>query len=117
MKYDAKTIEEINENETNEVIDLIAVVTFVEEVNEFTAKSTGRHLKKRELTLQDRTGSIQLVLWNEMTETEYEKGMVLLILNGKINEFQNRKNVTVTPVTRIQINPNIENSKISKLLK
>lgn len=91
IKFDVKTIVEIYKTATNEVIDLIAIVTFVEDVNKFTAKSMGRHLKKREITLQDQTGSIKLVLWNEMTEIEYEKGTVLLILNGKINKFQNRK--------------------------
>lgn len=114
IDYDLKTIEQIYNCEKNEIINLIAMCTFVEDLNEFTAKSTGRHLKKRELTLQDETGSLQLTLWNEMAEKEYEINTIFMISNGKINEFQNKKNVTTTGNTIIRKNPNTAESIMLK---
>ena len=114
MKYDLKKIKEVKNCEENSIIDTIAMCTFVENLEEFTAKSTGRHLKKKEITLQDETGSIKFTVWNERAEEEFEKGTILLITNAKISEFMKEKNLTTTANTNIKRNPKVNESKLLK---
>ena len=51
------------------MVDVIAVVKEVGEVSEITTKATGKQLKKRELTLVDRSEyTVRMTLWGNQAE-------------------------------------------------
>lgn len=117
IQYNLKTVTEIKELENNIITDIVAICSFVSELEEFDAVSTGRHLKKRDITLADQTGEIKLTLWNEMAEIQYKKKEILIINDLIVNEFRNEKNLTTTLKTNIRKNTKLEQAKLLKKMK
>lgn len=114
IKMKLKTIEQIYESENNTTIDVIGICSEITDIEEFTAKTTGRHLKKKEITLKDQTGRIQLILWNEFAEDDFEEQTILLVTKAKLNEFRSVKNISSTMNTIIKKNPEIKQTHLLK---
>lgn len=113
-----KKIDEIKKSRVNINIDTIGICASFKSTEEFTAKSTGMHIIKRDIILQDETGFITLTLWNEMANMTFDEKSILLINDAKITEFQNQKNLSATSNTFIRKNPNLKEQKIlQNLLK
>lgn len=61
------------------------------DIENFTAKSTGRELKKRDIQLRDETHTMILTIWNEKAEEAYDDSdSILLIKNAKTGDFNGK---------------------------
>lgn len=64
VTYNFVQISQISALEPNSVVDVIGVCKDATDIQQFTAKSTGRELKKREVNLVDPSGSsVSFVVW------------------------------------------------------
>ena len=69
-------------------LDVIGIVKEVSDVQELISKA-GRQLKKRELTLVDRSGySVRMTLWGKQAEDYHEdEHAVLAFKTAKVGDF------------------------------
>lgn len=109
-------------------IDVAGVCRDVGDVFQFTAKASGRELKKRDVTLVDRSSAsvcsptlsiewtknyaissqVSLTLWGQ--DAEHFDGAahpIIFIKGGKINEFGGGKSISLTSGSAMKINPDI----------
>ncbi|KAF2878996.1 hypothetical protein ILUMI_27178 [Ignelater luminosus] len=111
-KYDFISIDKIVNIETGTIVDVIGICKSVSEIFTFTARATGRELKKRELTLVDQSNSgISATLWG--TDAEKFEGSsqpVIAIKGAKIGEFGGGKNLSILGSSIFKINPDIPES-------
>lgn len=88
---------------------MIGVCRDVGELNQFTAKSSGRELKKRDITLVDNSNAaVNVTLWGKDAEDFNDYGQpVLLIKGGKINEFNGGKSISLLGNSVLKRNPDM----------
>lgn len=110
VQYDFVPVKNIQELENNTLIDVIGVCKEAGDVQTFTARATGRELKKRELTLVDKSdASVTLTLWGldaENFNAAYQQPVVL-IKSARVSEFNGGKTITVGNGSTFKINPDI----------
>ncbi|KAF2901892.1 hypothetical protein ILUMI_04293 [Ignelater luminosus] len=111
-KYDFINIDKIANIETGTIVDVIGICKSVSEVLTFTARSSGRELKKRELILVDQSNSgISATLWgNDAEKFEGSSQPVVAIKGAKIGEFGGGKNLNILGSSILKINPDIPES-------
>lgn len=87
--------------------DVIGVCKDVGELQQFTAKASGRELKKRDVTLVDNSNAaVNVTLWGNDAEAFNDFGQpVLLIKSGKINEFNGGKSISLLGNSVLKRNP------------
>lgn len=109
IKYDFKTIDQIQTIPKDSIVDFLGVCREVGEVIEITAKSTGNQMKKREIKLVDMTKlEVNCTMWGKEAEDFIcVQNSILLIKNAKISEF-NGRSLNASNITGIIINPNIK---------
>lgn len=110
-----KTIELVRIIEISKVplttsISVAAIIYNVDDIKSYIKRSTGKEIKRREITLVDTSEeAIILTLWNNDAENfNSVKGDVLLITNAAINEYQSRKSISKLRETTILSNPEIQ---------
>lgn len=89
--------------------DIIGVCKEVGDLNTFTARTTGRELKKRDITLVDQSNAaVTVTLWGDSAEKfdDYSQP-VLLIKGGSINEFNGGKSVSLLGSSVLKKNPDL----------
>lgn len=86
---------------------MIGVCQEIGDIRSFTAKSTGRELKKRDITLVDNSNaSVSVTLWGqEADEFNHFDNPVILISAGRINEFNGGKSISVGNGSVVKTNP------------
>ncbi|XP_031632411.1 replication protein A 70 kDa DNA-binding subunit, partial [Contarinia nasturtii] len=109
VKYDFISIDKISDKQPNTIVDVIGVCRDVGELQAFTAKSTGKELKKRDITLVDNTdASVNLTLWNVDAENFNDYGQpVLLVKGGRVSEFGGGKSISMVGSTVLKKNPDL----------
>lgn len=110
VQYEFVPIKNIQELESNVLIDVIGVCKESGDIQTFNARTTGRELKKRELTVVDQTNaSVTLTLWGvdaENFNATYQQPVVLL-KNARVSEFNGGKTITMGNGSTFKINPDI----------
>lgn len=78
-------------------------------MNTFTAKSSGRELKKRDIVLVDQSNvSVNLTLWgNDAERFDDYSQPVILIKGASINEFNGGKSIAMVNSSVLKKNPDI----------
>ncbi|KAJ1528713.1 hypothetical protein ONE63_007106 [Megalurothrips usitatus] len=112
IKFNFSSLNDIENMEPNASVDVIGVVKSVGEVVTFVAKTSNRELKKRDVTIVDRTNTaVNLTLWGQDAE-EFDGSCqpVVAVKGGKVNEFQGSKTVSLPGNATFQINPDIPES-------
>jgi len=103
------SIEDIQECSKDDVIDVIGIVTEMENVETITTKAS-KQIMKRNITIVDTSSrSIELTFWNTLAENPgfiASDHPVLAIKGAKVSDFKNRSLGTVTS-TQIEINPDV----------
>lgn len=89
--------------------DIIGICDQVGDIQTFTARTTNRELKKRELIMVDSSNaSITVVLWGQDAEKFQDFGQpVLLVKGGRINEFNGGKTVSMVSSSVLKRNPDV----------
>lgn len=109
VKYDFVPIADLAALEANRTADVVAVCRDVGDVFRFTAKTSGKEMVKREITLVDSSNAaIGLTLWGAEAETFDGCGQpIILVKNGRINEFQGGKTLSLSGGSVMKVNPDI----------
>ncbi|GJQ76792.1 hypothetical protein Trydic_g15003 [Trypoxylus dichotomus] len=108
-QYNFTTVDKIGNMEIGTLLDVIGVCKTVSELQTFQARSTGRELKKKEVTLVDQTdNAISLTLWGTDAENfDGSSNPVVAIKGAKLGEFGGGKNLGTTMSSVMKINPDI----------
>ncbi|XP_066251958.1 replication protein A 70 kDa DNA-binding subunit [Euwallacea similis] len=109
-KYEFVPIVKLGDLETGKLVDVLGIVSSVGELLEFSAKSTGRALKKRDIQLLDEsTSTINLTLWGSQAENFVATDHPVIALKGaKINEFGGGKSLGTGLGTIMKVNPDLK---------
>uniref|UniRef100_A0A336LJ18 Replication protein A subunit n=1 Tax=Culicoides sonorensis TaxID=179676 RepID=A0A336LJ18_CULSO len=109
VEYNFVPIKSIADMQSNSNIDVIAVVKTASDLQRFTAKSTGKELQKRELTLVDMSNSsVQLVLWGEQAENfDAHSHPVILLKSARVAEFGGGKTIGLSANGLMKLNPDM----------
>nr|CAD7429216.1 unnamed protein product [Timema monikensis] len=102
-------INKIAENDPMSFVDVIGVCKNVGDVVTFTARTTNKELKKRDITLVDQSNtSVSLTLWGSQAEEFDETNQpVIAVKAGRINEFGGGRSVSMTQASIMLVNPDI----------
>lgn len=89
--YSFVPLDAISELEANSTVDVLGVLTDVQEVTSITTKK-GTPFEKRDISLVDDTGySIRATLWGDKaTQFDTNPGTVIAIKGAKVNDFNGR---------------------------
>ncbi|XP_043470940.1 replication protein A 70 kDa DNA-binding subunit-like [Leptopilina heterotoma] len=103
-------ISSIEQRNKDEIIDILGIVKMSGELQELTARQTGRQLKKRDLTVVDESNAaISLTLWGTQAEQfDSSNAPTIAIKGARIGEFNGAKNISTLSSTVLQIDPDIE---------
>ncbi|KAE8751185.1 hypothetical protein FOCC_FOCC002013 [Frankliniella occidentalis] len=109
IKFNFSPLSEIETMEANLPVDVIGVVKSVGDLITFVAKQSNREMKKRDVTLVDKSNTaVNLTLWGEQAENfDGMNQPVIAVKGGKVNEFGGAKTVSVPGSALFQINPDM----------
>ncbi|XP_058813344.1 replication protein A 70 kDa DNA-binding subunit [Topomyia yanbarensis] len=110
IQYTFVPISQIANMEPNAMIDVIGVCKEVSDVVQFTAKSSGRELKKREITMVDSShAAVQLTLWGDDAQSfPSATNPVVLVKGARVTEFGGGKSLGLVGGSVMKLNPDIE---------
>ncbi|XP_035702781.1 replication protein A 70 kDa DNA-binding subunit isoform X2 [Folsomia candida] len=107
VSFDFMKIANIEQAEKDKVIDVIGVCKKLGDVQTFTAKTTGRQVTKRDITLVDKTKQINLTLWGKQAEDfRDDDNPVVAVKRVKVSDF-NGKSISCTMASTILLNPDL----------
>lgn len=107
--YNFVPLDLVKDKTVGSLIDIIGVCKGASDLQEFTAKTTGREMKKREIYLLDQSNhEICLALWGKDAEdfTSAEDNPIIAIRGAKLGEYLGGKTLSTSGST-LRINPEI----------
>ncbi|XP_049873501.1 replication protein A 70 kDa DNA-binding subunit [Pectinophora gossypiella] len=109
IKYDFVPISDIANKTPDVILDVIGVCKSAADVQELTARTTGKLLKKREATLVDQSGgAIVLTLWGNEAETfDASTNPVVSAKGARLTEFNGSKSLSCAASTMLRLNPDL----------
>ncbi|XP_045448079.1 replication protein A 70 kDa DNA-binding subunit [Melitaea cinxia] len=109
IKYDFIPISDIADKSPETIVDTIGVCKGASELQELTARNTGRLLKKREVTLVDQSGAaITLTLWGNEAETfDASTNPIIAVKGARLAEFNGSKSLSCLGSTMLRSNPDV----------
>ncbi|CAG4956129.1 unnamed protein product [Colias eurytheme] len=109
VKYDFTPINEIANKSPDTLLDLIGVCKSAADMQELTARNTGKQLKKREVTLVDSSGgAVVLTLWGNEAETfDGSSNPVVAAKGARLTEFNGSKSLSCLASTMLRYNPDL----------
>ncbi|XP_049281805.1 replication protein A 70 kDa DNA-binding subunit [Anopheles funestus] len=110
IQYNFVPISQIANMEPNATVDVVGMCKDVSEVVQFTAKTSGRELRKREITMVDSSNaSVQLTLWGDDAQNFPTSSNPVVMLKGaRVSEFGGGKSLGMIGGTVMKLNPDIE---------
>lgn len=97
------------EQQKDDTVDVLGIVKDNGNVDEITSKATSKQIKKRDLTIVDRSGySCRVTLWGKAAESwqETENG-VFAFKGAKVGDYGGRS-LSMSGGASISANPDIE---------
>lgn len=109
LQFNFSSLSTIQDAEPGTLLDFIGVCKSAGEVVSLTARTTNRELKKRDITLVDRSlTAVTLTLWGSQAEEfRGDTQPVVAVKGGKVSEFGGGKSVSLFNSSVLQINPDI----------
>ncbi|CAK1580169.1 unnamed protein product [Parnassius mnemosyne] len=109
IKYEFVPINEIANKSPDTLLDIIGVCKSVADIQELTQRSTGRLLKKREITLVDSSGgAVVLTLWgSEAEKFDGSTNPVIAAKGARLTEFNGSKSLSCLASTMLRLNPDL----------
>lgn len=109
VKYDFVPITDIADKPANTLLDVIGVCKMASDVQELTAKSTGKLLKKREITLVDSSGAaVTLTLWGGDAESFDGSSTPVVAVKGvRVSEFNGSKSLSLLAGSLLRVQPDL----------
>ncbi|GAA5931347.1 replication factor A subunit protein RFA1 [Sporobolomyces koalae] len=108
MKFSFVDLAGLTDFEKDATVDVLGIVQDHGQLSEITAKATQKQIKKRELTIADRSNfTCRVTLWGKSAETWGEDGPTVVALKGvKVGDFGGRS-LSVGGSATIAIDPDI----------
>nr|XP_029715959.1 replication protein A 70 kDa DNA-binding subunit [Aedes albopictus] len=112
IQYNFVPISQIGNMEANAIIDVIGICKEAGDVMQFTARSSGRELKKREVTLVDTSSAaVSLTLWGEDAQNfNAASNPVLVIKGARVTEFGGGKSLGLVASSVLKTNPDTDDA-------
>ncbi|XP_051153534.1 replication protein A 70 kDa DNA-binding subunit-like [Leptopilina boulardi] len=109
IQFNFIPISSIEEKNKDDIIDVLGIVKFSGELQELTARATGRLLKKRDLTLVDESNAaVSITLWGSQAEQfDGSSAPTLAVKGARVGEFNGAKNISTLNSTVLQVDPDI----------
>lgn len=109
IQFDFVQLADLARQEKDTTCDVIGVVQDHGVVSEITAKATQKQIKKRELTIADRSQyQVRVTLWGRQAENWDENNASIVALKGaKVGDFGGRT-LSVSGQTVVSIDPDID---------
>lgn len=109
IKFNFVPLSEIESMENGTNVDIIGVAKSTNDLYAFTSKTTNKDLKKREVTVVDKSNTaVTVTLWGQLAEDfDGSSQPVVAMKGGRINEFGGAKSVSAPGNGTFQINPDI----------
>ncbi|KAH9644803.1 hypothetical protein HF086_007891 [Spodoptera exigua] len=109
IKFEFVPINDIATKNVDTLLDVIGVCKAAADLQELTARSTGKLLKKRELTLVDNSGgAVVLTLWGKEAESfEGNSNPVIAVKGARLSEFNGSKSLSCLASSMIRQNPDL----------
>ena len=98
-RYNERTISQLEESEQN--VKLKVRVTNINEINTFT-RNDGREGRVRAIYVADKTGEIQVSLWDDNTELDITDGAAIVIENPSISTQGERLRLSISNSSTIR---------------
>ncbi|XP_321709.5 replication protein A 70 kDa DNA-binding subunit [Anopheles gambiae] len=110
IQYNFVPISQIANMEPNAMVDVIGMCKDASDVVQFTAKTSGRELRKREITLVDSSNaSVQLTLWGDDAQNFPATTHPVVLLKGaRVSEFGGGKSLGLIGGSVMKLNPDLE---------
>uniref|UniRef100_A0A182MBH5 Replication protein A subunit n=1 Tax=Anopheles culicifacies TaxID=139723 RepID=A0A182MBH5_9DIPT len=110
IQYNFVPISQIGNMEPNAMVDVVGMCKEASEVVQFTAKTSGRELRKREITLVDSSNaSVQLTLWGDDAQNfPATTNPVVMLKGARVSEFGGGKSLGLIGGSVMKLNPDIE---------
>ncbi|KAL1138170.1 hypothetical protein AAG570_009862 [Ranatra chinensis] len=109
LKFNFVNLNLILDSQPGDMIDFIGICQSTADLVSLTSKTTNRELKKRDITLVDRSlASINLTLWGTQAEDFCGDGQpVIAVKGGKVSDFGGGRSVSLVSSSVLQLNPDI----------
>ncbi|CAD0201397.1 unnamed protein product [Chrysodeixis includens] len=109
VKYEFLPINDIATKTPDTLLDIVGVCKYAADLQELTAKSTGKLLKKRELTLVDNSGgAVALTLWGKEAENfDGSTNPIIAVKGARLTEFNGSKSLSCLSSTMVRQNPDL----------
>ncbi|XP_047030288.1 replication protein A 70 kDa DNA-binding subunit [Helicoverpa zea] len=109
IKFDFVPINDIAAKSVDTLLDVVGVCKAASDLQELTARSTGKLLKKRELTLVDNSGgAVVLTMWGKEAENfDSNTNPVIAVKSARLAEFNGSKSLSCLASTMIRLNPDL----------
>lgn len=108
QKYNLSDLVKIQQIGLKNKSDSVTVMGIVQDdsVPAKIATKTREQLKRIFHIFDDSGYVVEVIIWGERCNMEgLAKGAVALVIDGKVNEFNEQKNITISGLTQIHINP------------
>ncbi|GAA5841988.1 hypothetical protein JCM11251_001438 [Rhodosporidiobolus azoricus] len=110
VQFNFTQLADLTTHEKDSTCDVLGVVVDNGQISEITAKATQKQIKKRELTIADRSQyQVRVTLWGRQAESwqEVEQGQGVVALKAvKVGDFGGRS-LSVSGSSTVQIDPDI----------
>ncbi|GAA5888099.1 hypothetical protein JCM6882_000280 [Rhodosporidiobolus microsporus] len=110
VQFNFTQLADLTAHEKDTTCDVLGVVVDNGQVSEITAKATQKQIKKRELTIADRSQyQVRVTLWGRQAEswTEVDPGQGIVAIKGvKVGDFGGRS-LSVSGSSTVQFDPDI----------
>lgn len=110
IQYNFVPISSVAQLEQNAVVDVAGVCTECSDVQQFTARASGKELKKRDVVLADQSRtSVSLTLWGDdaVNFVGASSNPVVVVKGARVTEFGGGKSLSVSSGGMMLINPNV----------
>lgn len=109
IQYDFVDISRIASLEPNTIVDVAGVCVDSSAMQQFTARASGRELKKRDVVIADQSkASVSLTLWGDEAEKfDGAHQPVIVVKGARVTEFGGGKSLGIPSGGAMQVNPNI----------
>ena len=109
--YNFIKISDVDSKEEKDSVDVIGKCTAADDTREVTARTSGRQVKKRDITLVDDSGSdIRLTLWGDKAEKFSGLNQVVAVKSATVSDW-NGKSLSLSFSGSIEENPDIPQAR------
>ena len=114
LNYNFIEINELRDVADKEFVDVIGIITSISELRTILSKKTSKELICRNISLTDKTGTIDCTLWSEDAKqlNDSNIGQIIALKGARISSYGGK---SLNPGSSIEYSPNIQESIDLKL--